>query len=67
MVQKINTFYAIFTGSIDAKHKKLVTVYRDILQILECICGEFESKIQSSTLSKLTASVKSFFYSLIIF
>ena len=66
MLQMIYTFYAIFTGSIDAKHKKLVTVYLDILHILECICGECESKIQSSTLSKLNASLKSFFYSLIL-
>ena len=59
-MQKIYTFYAIFIGSIDAKHKKVVTVYTNILHILECICGEFESKIQSSTLTRLTAAVKSF-------
>lgn len=60
MLQKIHTFYAIFTGSMDAKHKKVVTVYRNILHILECICGEFESKIQSLRLTRLTAAVKSF-------
>ena len=61
MLQNIYTFHAIFTGSINAKHKKVVTVYRNILHIFECIFREFESKIQSSTLTRLTAAVKSSF------
>ena len=61
ILQKICTFYAIFTGSMNAKHKNSVTVYWNILHVLECICGEFESKIQHSTLTRLTAFMKSFF------
>ena len=59
MLQEICTFYAVFTGSMDAKQKKVVIVYWNIVHILVCICGEFESKIQSSTLTRLTAAVKS--------
>ena len=38
MLQKAYTFYAIFTGCINAKYKKVVTVYRNILNTFECIC-----------------------------
>ena len=44
ILQKICTFNAIFTGSIDAKQKKVVIVYRNILHILECIVGNSSNK-----------------------